>query len=78
MSTMLPVLLSQLADMDLSTILGALSATLLVVVLVEREMLRVYGEPYARRAGALDIAIYPLLFVFAVIVIEHFYRLIFL
>jgi hypothetical protein len=78
MSALLPASLSHLAGSGLFTLLGALAATLLVILVVEREMLRVYGQPYAHRARVINIAIIPLLFVFAVVVVEFLYRLIFL
>ena len=78
MSALLPVIISQLADSGLPTLLGALAATLLIILIVEREILRVYGAPYSLRARALNTAIYPLLFVFAIVVIDQFCRLIFL
>jgi hypothetical protein len=77
MSTMLPQYLSQLPDSGFTTLLGALAATLLVVLLVLREALRVYNRIFAQRARVMDIAIFPLLFIFGVVVIEHFYSLIF-
>lgn len=78
MSALLPAYLAQIADSGLTILLGALAATLLVIMVIERELLHVYGEPYAERARVLNIAIYPLLFVFVVVVIERFYELIFL
>jgi hypothetical protein len=78
MSTMLPVSLAKLAGSGSVILLGALAATLLVILIVEREALRAYGEPFARRARKLDIAIYPLLLVFAIVLLERFYHIIFL
>lgn len=78
MSALLPQYLTQLHDTGYVTLLGALAATVLVILIILREALRVYDPIIARRARALDIAIYPLLFIFALAAIEHFYRLIFL
>jgi hypothetical protein len=78
MSAMLPAYIFQFADPGLTMLLGALATTLLVILLVGREMLRMYGKPFAHRTRVLNIVTYPLMLVFAIIVIEEFYRLIFL
>lgn len=78
MSAMLPVSLSMPAEPGYITLLGALAVTLLVILIVVREALRVYNQSFARLARALDIAVYPLLFIFALVVLDSFYRLIFL
>jgi len=58
------------------TALGIVVAALLAVVLVEKELLRAFGGASAREAlRTLDIAIAPLLFVFAVTVAIRLARL---
>jgi hypothetical protein len=78
MSAMLPITLGSMSTSGTATLLGVLAAVFLLILLVARELLNVYEAALARRSRVLDIAIFPLLFVFALIVIEQFYRLIFL
>lgn len=78
MSAMLPASLSMPAEPGYVTLLGALAVTLLVILIVTREALRVYDQSFARLIRALDVAVYPLLFIFALVVLDQFYRLIFL
>jgi hypothetical protein len=82
MSALTPEALVQLAlqaaNSGLATLLGALAGILLLVLVIEREALRAFGEPYASRGRVLNLAIVPLLVVFGAVIFEHFIRLIFL
>jgi hypothetical protein len=78
MSAMLPIYLASVSTSGMTVLLGALVGVLLLILLIVRELLSVFDATLARRSHVLDIAIFPLLFVFTLIVIEHFYRLIFL
>jgi hypothetical protein len=81
-SAILPHRLQELLLMDgsesLVLLLGVLAILLLVTLLVEREALRAAagGQP-TEKGKLLDVAIFPLIFIFTFVVLEHFYRLIF-
>ena len=58
-------------------LLGVLAILLLVLLLVEREVLRAAAKQgVTPRGRMLDIAIIPLVLVFVFVVLEHLYRLI--
>lgn len=78
MSAMLPIYIGAASTSGMATLLGVLAAVLLLILLIARELLTVFDAALASRSRVLDIAIFPLLLVVALIVIEQFYRLIFL
>ncbi len=57
----------------LSTTVGIITVVLLLVLLMVKELIRAYGGPLSQaRMQALNIAIIPLLFAFAVITAMRF------
>ena len=83
MSLVVPQLLEKVIGLDSFrnqlTVLGLMAIVLLLVLLVISEARQVVSESDDTHSGrVLNIAIIPLLFVFAVIVIENLYRWIFL
>ena len=57
---------------SVGTGVDALAAILVVIVLMERELLRAYDSPsWSFQARTLDNAVFPLLMMFVVVVIAH-------
>mgnify|MGYP001767115442 CR=1 FL=1 len=81
MSALLPqqlqTLLVEAAESQV-LLLGVLAILLLVALLLVREALRAAaGQQPTQKGRLLDVAIIPLGIIFAFVVLEHFYRLIF-
>jgi hypothetical protein len=57
---------------SLGTSIDIIAAILIVVLLLERELLRAYESPlWSLQARTLDRAVYPLLIMFSVVVVAH-------
>ena len=62
----------------LSTTVGVVAIILLILLLIQKELMRAYGEPVTRQElQALDIAIVPLLAAFGLIVVMRFVDLLY-
>jgi hypothetical protein len=54
----------------ISTTVGALAILVLIVLLVARELIRAYAGPHADgRIAVLNVSIFPLLSVFAIVIV---------
>jgi hypothetical protein len=70
-------LLTQTGSRGTVVLLGLMAILLLMLLLVEREVLRATVKPGdAPRGRILDIAIIPLVLVFILVIFERLYRLI--